>query len=229
MCAISCLDIERSRLITLAQHRRGDGEQRGRGTVRRRSPISTDISRAYATSTEFCRAFTDNMDSVHLLSFLLTGDLTKAEECFVSGLADCVTGSPVFRDWARSWARRTTVQNAIRMLTPRKDHSAVADLLHGPVSCSFARTPEAGYAIGGVLRLKDFERFVYVMSVLEKYSDQDCAVLLGCSRQDIGETRMKALVHVAQTEGLRAMAGSGFDPNDHEEEQEREVQTAPSC
>jgi hypothetical protein len=166
---------------------------------------------------------------MHLLSFLLTADLVKAEECFVSGLADCVTASYVFRDWARFWARRTIVQNAIRVLTPRKDHAAVAEVLHAPVGCSFARTLVAGYAIGGILRLKDFERFVFVMSVLEKYSDQDCAVLLGCSRQDIGETRMKALVHVAETEGLRPMAGPGFVPNDHEEEQEREVQTAPSC
>lgn len=169
------------------------------------------------------------MDSMHLLSFLLTADLVKAEECFVSGLADCVAGSYVFRNWARSWARRTIIQNAIRVLAPRRDHSAVADVLRGPVSCSFARTPEAGYAIGSVLRLELFERFVFVMSVLEKYSDQDCAILLGCSRQDIGETRMKALVHVAQTDGLRPMAGPGFDPNEREEEQEREVQTAPSC
>jgi hypothetical protein len=132
----------------------------------------------------------------------------------------------VFRDWARSWARRTIVQNAIRILTPRKDHSAVADVLCGPVSCSFAQTPEAGYAIGSILRLKDFERFVFVMSVLEKYSDQACAVLLGCSRQDIGETRMKALVDVAEAEGLRTVAGPGFDPNDHEETRKRTANCA---
>jgi hypothetical protein len=167
------------------------------------------------------------MDSMHLLSFLLMGDLTKAEECFVSGLAECVTGSHVFRDWARSWARRTIVQNAIRLLAPLKGHSAVADVSSDPVSCDCARTPEARYAIGSILRLKDFERFVFVMSVLEKYSNQECAVLLGCSRRDIEEARMQALVHVAEAEGLHTMAGAGFDRNDHEEEQAREVQVAP--
>jgi hypothetical protein len=30
-----------------------------------------------------------------------------------------------------------------------------------------------------VLRLEPFERFVYVTSVLERYSDLDCSVLLG--------------------------------------------------
>jgi hypothetical protein len=36
---------------------------------------------------------------------------------------------------------------------------------------------DAPFAI--VLALEDFERFVYVLSVLERYSDQTCAVLLG--------------------------------------------------
>jgi hypothetical protein len=33
------------------------------------------------------------MDNLHLLSFLLTADLAKAEECFVSGLENCVEGT----------------------------------------------------------------------------------------------------------------------------------------
>ena len=169
--------------------------------MRRTSPIATDRSRAYAASSEFCTAFTEHMASMHLLSFLLTAEPTKAEECFVCGLGDCVEGSYVFRDWAQSWARRTILQNAIRLLAPHKNHSTVAEAPSEPVSCSFGRTPEAGYAIGSILRLEDFERFVFVMSVLEKYTDQDCSVLLGCARQDIAETRMRALLHVAESAG----------------------------
>jgi hypothetical protein len=83
----------------------GNGDRRG--TVRRTAPISTDISQGYATRTEFCRTFAEDMNSTYLLSLLLTADSTKAEECFVSGLENCVEGTYVFRDWARSWARRT--------------------------------------------------------------------------------------------------------------------------
>jgi hypothetical protein len=43
-------------------------------------------------------------DSLHRLSFLLTADRQKAEPCFVSGLKESVNGSPVFKEWARSWA-----------------------------------------------------------------------------------------------------------------------------
>jgi hypothetical protein len=193
----------------------------------RRLPISIETSRAYATRIEFCRVFAENMDSMHLLSFLLTADLAKAEECFVSGLEDCVEGTYVFRDWARSWARRTIIQNAIRMLVPRKDHSTVADLPSDAVSCSFGRTQDAGYAIARILRLEHFERFVFVMSVLEKYSDQDCSVLLGCSRQDVGETRMRALLHLAGPDGLRTVAPSGCGSTDPEDAQTPELQLEP--
>jgi DNA-directed RNA polymerase specialized sigma24 family protein len=154
---------------------------------------------------------------MHLLSFLLTADLAKAEECFVSGLEDCVEGTYVFRDWAKSWARRTVIQNAIRILAPRKNGSTVADLSSDAVSCSFGRTQDTDYAIARILRLEDFERFVFVMSVLERYSDQDCSVLLGCSRQDVGETRTRALLHVAESDGLCTVGGSAFHSSDHEE------------
>jgi DNA-directed RNA polymerase specialized sigma24 family protein len=193
----------------------------------RRPPISTETSRAYATHIEFCRVFAENMDKLHLLSFLLTADLAKAEECFVSGLEDCVEGTYVFRDWAQSWARRTIIQNAIHMLAPRKNHSTVADAPSDTVTCSFGRTQDTDYAIARILRLEDFERFVFVMSVLEKYSDQDCSVLLGCSRQDVGETRMRALLHLAKPDTLRSVAPSECGSSDPEEAQTPEVQLEP--
>ena len=193
----------------------------------RRPPISTETSRAYATHIEFCRVFAENMDKLHLLSFLLTADLAKAEECFVSGLEDCVEGTYVFRDWVQSWARRTIIQNAIRMLAPRKNHSTVADAPSDGVTCNFGRTQDTDYAIARILRLEHFERFVFVMSVLEKYSDQDCSVLLGCSRQDVGETRMRALLHLAEPDRLRTLALSGCGSSDPEEAQMPEVQLEP--
>lgn len=169
------------------------------------------------------------MDSMYLLSFLLTADLTKAEECFVSGLEECVQGSHVFRDWARSWARRTIIQNAIRMLLPNKKNSVVADVARNPVNYPLGRTPEADYAIGSILRLQDFERFVLVMSVLEKYSDQDCSVLLDCSRRDIAETRITALLHVAESGGQFPLRRAGSDCKDHQETATRETQMEPQC
>jgi len=59
------------------------------------------------------------MNGLYLLSLLLTADREKAEQCFVSGLEDAVDGNPVFKEWARSWARRVIIQNAVRVINPR--------------------------------------------------------------------------------------------------------------
>ncbi len=207
-CATSCFGTEHLRLTPWLTPRRNGGH-RGQLTMPPRSKISTETSRAYTTSTEFCRAFAENMDSMHLLSFLLTADLTKAEVCFVSGLGDCVKGSYVFRDWARSWARRTIIRNAVRMLTPRPNHSAVPAVPSDPVNCRFERTRDADAAIARVVGLEEFERFVFVLSVLERYSDQDCSLILGCARQDVREARIGALQHVAELDRMSAVTGSG--------------------
>ena len=47
--------------------------------------------------------------------------------------------------------------------------------------------------VATVLELGSFERFVYVMSVLEHYSDQDCSVLLGCTLWDVIAARIRTL------------------------------------
>jgi hypothetical protein len=140
---------------------------------------------------------------MYVLSFLLTADFTKAEECFVSGLEDCVEGTYVFRDRARSWARRTIIQNAIRMLAPRNNYSAVTEAPSDPISCHLGRTPEAGYVIGSILCLKDFERFVFVVSVLEKYTD------------------------LAESSGQRPLTRAGSNYKDHQEAATRETQMEP--
>lgn len=46
-----------------------------------------------------------------------------------------------------------------------------------------------------ILSLPDFERFVYVLSVLEGYTDQQCASLLGVTEQQIEDARLHALQH----------------------------------
>src|ERR1035438_1546706 len=208
-CATGCLGTEHLRLTRLLTLTRDRESERTKLTIPGGSPISTETSQAYATSIEFCRVFAENMDSMHLLSSLLTADLTKAEECFVSGLEDCVKGSYVFRDWARSWARRTIIRNAVRMLAPRANPSAGTAAPSDQVNCRFERTREADAAIASILGLEEFERFVFVLSVLERYSDQDCSVGLSPGLSDVREARIRALQHVAESDKMRTVAGFG--------------------
>ena len=146
----------------------------------------------YASSGDFRRIFHEETDSLYRLSSLLTADHEKAEQCFVSGLEDSVNRSPVFKEWARSWARRAIVHNAVRVIYPHPTKE------HAPPSLNSAGKTSAGEQaeIAAVLELGPFERFVYVMSVLEHYSDLDCSVLLGCAQRDVFAARIRALQEI---------------------------------
>jgi hypothetical protein len=154
----------------------------------------------YTSHEDFHSIFNEDLKELYQLSFLLTHDPAKAERCLVSGLEDCVSGNRVFREWARSWAKRTIVQNAIRELRPRpsQSNSPLSGAIF-PAVDQHSRGPGGHFEIDAVLRLADFDRFVFVMSVLEHYSEHDCALLLGCSSRDIREGRTRALKELADS------------------------------
>jgi DNA-directed RNA polymerase specialized sigma24 family protein len=60
---------------------------------------------------------------------------------------------------------------------------------------SLLRVASQDPRFSAILALPDFERFVYVLSVLEGCTDQQCASLLGVSPQQIEDTRLRALQH----------------------------------
>ena len=159
-----------------------------------------DETDRYASREDFRRIFTEDLDGLYQLSFLLTRDLQKAEQCFVGGLEDCVAGNSVFREWARSWAKRAIIQNAIRELKPRPGLSNS----HPSAAISFdigqlSSGPANHFEIDAVFGLEDYERFVFVMSVLEHYSQHDCALLLGCSVPEVREAHIRALNDLAHS------------------------------
>jgi DNA-directed RNA polymerase specialized sigma24 family protein len=154
---------------------------------------------SYASSVDFCRIFHEEIDGLYMLSFLLTAKRDKAEQCFVSGLEDSLKGNRVFKEWARSWARRTIIQNAVRVINPRPmDKNA-------PLSFdSSGKTLVAEQVeIAAILELAPFERFVFVISVLEHYSEHECSVLLGCPRRDVIAARIRALQQIGSAMELQ--------------------------
>jgi DNA-directed RNA polymerase specialized sigma24 family protein len=154
----------------------------------------------YASQEDFHTIFNEDLKELYQLSFLLTHDPAKAERCLVSGLEDCVSGNHVFREWARSWTKRTIVQNAIRELKPRPSqcNSPRSGAMFSDLE-QYSRGPSGRFQIDAVMRLADFDRCVFVMSVLEHYSEHDCALLLGCSARDIREGRTRAFKELADS------------------------------
>jgi hypothetical protein len=146
----------------------------------------------YATSADFCRIFHEEMDSLYLLSLLLTADYEQAEMCFVRSLVDSAEGTSVFKEWAHSWAQRTIIRNAVRLSDPRPTGG---NSVLNPASRHLAANMQA--EIAAVINLPAFERFVFILGVFERFSDQDCSLLLSCTRVEVITARTRALRRIA--------------------------------
>ena len=156
----------------------------------------------YATAADLFKTFTEEMHSLYLLSLLLTADNDKAEQCFVSAMGECQEESSVFMEWTRSWARRAILKYAIRMITPVPEHAdSLSSIGLKPPATSAGNNP-----LAAVLVLDPFERFVFVISVLEGRSEQDCAILLRSSRRDIMIARVLALKRLANSDASYTQA-----------------------
>jgi hypothetical protein len=148
---------------------------------------------------DFCRIFAEDQTALYLLSLVLTADSEKAEQCFVAGLEDSMHGNPVFKEWARSWSKRTIIKNAIRMISPAPGQ--INPARHA--SDQKALAADSGGLLAAVLQLAPFERFVFVMSALEGYSLQECSALLNCTKQQAVEGQARALEHLALAQSGR--------------------------
>jgi hypothetical protein len=105
--------------------------------------------------------------------------------------------------------------NAIRMIHPEAS-SASSSSISGR-SAQHAIMMPAGMA--AVIELPAFERFAFVMSVLEGYSDRECSLLLDCSAADLIAARTRALQQIGSpAEFHRKLAGIDSDPNAAPEE-----------
>jgi hypothetical protein len=142
----------------------------------------------YASVTDFCATFNEEMHSLYLLAFLLTADHDKAEQCLVSAMGECVEWIGVFTDWAHSWSRRAVVKRAIQVIMPVPELADKVSI----ITVKASTTSGEDNPLIGILLLDPFERFVFVMSTLEGQSDAECAVLLRCSRRDVIMARVLA-------------------------------------
>jgi len=166
------------------------------------SPHLAGRAAQYATTEDFRRLFLEQIDNLYQLSLLLTADQSKAEQCFVDGLQEALDSNNIFRDWAGSWAKVVIIKNAIRVIQPRQ-----WELSSGlTLSKRNEIADDESSALGPLLALGNFERFVFVMTVLETYSDHDCAVLLDCSLAEVRNGRTRALEQIGHSVSAHSFA-----------------------
>jgi DNA-directed RNA polymerase specialized sigma24 family protein len=149
----------------------------------------------YATHSDFCAIFRDHPDRLYILALVLTGNELIAERCLLTAFDLCVERL-VFKEPATAWGRRSVIKTAIRFLSPAPENRFHVDLITNRTELGF----ENGAFLKRMQELPPFERFVFVMSVLERYSDRDCALLLGCSFSHILPARIRTFQRISRTE-----------------------------
>ena len=90
------------------------------------------------------------------------------------------------------------IQSAVRLIAPVDYGQTVS--LSADVQRGMDKIPVILHAeVRAILDLAALERFVFVMSVLERYSDNDCSILLGCTRRDIAIIRARAMQQLGRS------------------------------
>jgi hypothetical protein len=161
----------------------------------------------YATREDFREILDEDLNRLYQLSLFLTADHQKAERCFVASIEDCANENGVFKEFARPWTKRVVVENAIRelkALPSRSNNSSPLPSLRNQESSS----PTGHFAADVLLGLADFERFVFVLCVLERYRENDCALLLGCSASQVREAWTRAVETLASSDQVVSSTNS---------------------
>jgi hypothetical protein len=155
-----------------------------------------DINAADPIVPDDCQSLISHMEQYFLLGLLLTGSEDDAENCFILALDawSKATGNLVDRELAHISMKRALVDSAIQICNSAFSHvprESEADIWN--------ERPEMAYPpwVAAILQLETFDRFVFVLSVLESYSDKDCADLLHSQPEEIAERRARALHSVA--------------------------------
>lgn len=163
----------------------------------------------FASHSDFCAIFIQQLDRLYSIAMMLTGDELRAEECLLAALDSCTEGSTIFKESAIAWSRRSVIKHAIRFMMPSPASPPRSNLAAN--LCDSSSDQDALFK--SVQKLNHFDRFVFVMSMLERYSDRDCALLLGCSRADVVTARIRAFQQISRrvTE-MYPGYGSGAQP-----------------
>jgi hypothetical protein len=147
-----------------------------------------------AKTWDFANIFLRDMGSLFHLGLLLTANPPDAERCFLEALDLCADGAMVHSQWAPAWARRSIIKSAIKIMAPiHADNRSCSD--SGPEK---EDRLEVESVLDEVCNLAIFDRFVFVMSILEKFPDRECSVLLNCIQREIVAARIRAMRHLAK-------------------------------
>jgi hypothetical protein len=165
---------------------------------RSNKPKTANFRADYAKHADFCDVLKNDTKSLYLLAFLLTANHKESEQCFVSTVEEAFKEQAVFKEWARAWVKRKLIKNAIEVVSP----APVRNGKKQDLWCTTQHGTQRECEIDAVTKLAPFERFVFVVTILERYSNWDCSLLLGCSMKKVAHARIRALRRLPEAAAL---------------------------
>jgi DNA-directed RNA polymerase specialized sigma24 family protein len=150
----------------------------------------------YATDADFQQLFATEMTDFFQLALQLTADADKAERCFTFAMKDCFGTTTIIKGFARTWARRMVIRNAIHLVLSIDNDFARDTGFEFHLQPSAYRLSELRES-AAILDLPDFDRLAFVICVLERLSILDCALLLRKSPKDVNDAIMRATSQIA--------------------------------
>lgn len=143
-------------------------------------------SRPNAAAPCVAEMWVDKMAELYLLAFMLSTDKETAEQCMLSAMDEYLNSSaPNLIDWMRDKGRHAVIERAVQSVNPRVKASYCWTV---PTGTRSLRAPgHQPFAV--ITALGTFERFVYVLTVLEGYDEEECAGVLECRRADVVAAR----------------------------------------
>jgi hypothetical protein len=158
-----------------------------------------------ARKEEFAIVFDSERAALQKLALLLTANSEVAKRCLIHAFQECIESSSISKQWVLSWTRRMVIRNAISLVMSPGGRSFVNTSRNSndqSIVFSPDDSPGANAESESILNLPEFDRFVFVICVLERYSMHDCALLLGRSHRDISQARQRVGNQVEKTDRL---------------------------
>jgi hypothetical protein len=159
------------------------------------------------------RTFEEQSSEFYWLAYLLTGDSEQAVQAFTSALEFGDAPTPVFREFMISWSRKLVIASALarvasklRASALRFEHAEFADMArHASLSSSAGLSsqdltkPELHRAL---LAIDIFPRCALLLTIFEKLSVKDAALLLNADERLVRRAQASALIDLTRNLAL---------------------------
>jgi hypothetical protein len=138
---------------------------------------SAAVSSPNGTATCAAEMWLDEMAELYLLAFMLTADKVMAEQCVLDAMDEYLNSNDLsLIDWVKNKGRHAVIERAVQRATP-KVKAVYTWSVPGGTRASISSSHQP-FAV--ITALSAFERFVYVLTVLEGYQVDECADVLQC-------------------------------------------------